>query len=636
MRVVGALAVAIVLLDVAPAGAETREVDCAQLRSAVEGASGAETVVLDGMCDAADLGGSGIAIPAGTSMTLRGAAGTVSGIDGTAISGALLRSTEAGPITVEGLTFRNAGAAGAVRLRAQRVAIVADRFISNAGTEAWGAGLFVQTTGGGCPGVGGPAAIALESSAFLGNTLTHDGEAAMGAGAYLQNTCPGAGTTIEGNIFEGNVLRAENAEDAAGAGLFVGAEGVVPAPVTQRGNLFARNRVEDFVGPHSYTGGRFGGGGEWLEGASLSSVADRFTANAVQGSLGAHASGGAGLGLASAPGALESLQTVTCGHGAPAQATLEDDVLDANSIAGGTAHGADGAGVEIGCGEAGGALSLLDSTVTANSSSGGGAAGVAGGATAALTLANTILAWNGGSDIGGFSGSISSAYSDACLAGGSAPVAGDHNICAQPALAGVDETALSPTREAGSNALVPPGLTTDFDGQPRIAGGTLQATCKEGIVQISPPVVDIGATEYAEPLLRPLQVVCARPFTRSAFAFPSVAVRRGGVVLLTFRDLRKGTVVVEARSRFHEPARRRGRRRTLRAGRTVKLFYGQASRAGQLPSPLLLRVSPTARALHALRRRRRLTVSLSITYAADRLYPTTQSGTVTVALRPRG
>ena len=635
-RLAAVLLAAVVLPGAAEAGAETREVGCAQLRGAVEGASGAETVVLHGMCHAADLGGSGIAIPAGTSMTLRGAAGTVSGIDGTAIAGALLSSTEAGPVSIEGLTFQNAGAAGAVRLRAQRVAIVGDSFLSNAGTEAWGGGLFVQTTGSGCPGAGGPAAIALESSTFRGNTLTHDGETAMGAGAYLQDTCPGAGATIEGNVFEGNVLRAENAEDAAGAGLFAGAEGVMPAPVTQRGNLFARNRVEDLVAPHFYTGGRFGGGGEWLEGMSLSSVGDRFTANTVQGSLGAHPSGGAGLGLASGPGALESLQTVTCGHGAPASATLEDDVLDANSIAGGTAQGADGAGVEIGCGEAGGALSLLDSTVTANSSPAGGAAGGAGGATAVLTLANTILAWNDGPDIGGFGGSISSAYSDVCQAGGSAPVAGDHDVCVQPALSGVDETALSPTREAGSNALVPPDLTTDFHGQPRIAGGTLQATCREGVVQIAPPIVDIGADEYPEPLLRALHVECARPFTRSAFTFPAVAVRRDGALLLTFRGLRKGTVVVEARTRFNERPVRRAHRRTRGPGRTVKLFYGRASRTGQLPSPMLLRLSPTARALHALRRRRRLTVSLSVTYAADRLYPATQSRTITVRLRPRG
>jgi len=621
------------------ARAGTLEVDCAHLRGAVEAASATQTIVLDGMCGKSELGETGIAIPAGANLTLRGAPSTDSGIDGAGMSGALLISVEAGALAIEGLTFENAAPAGAVRLRAGRVAIVGDRFVANSSDEPWGAGLFVQATGPACPGAGGRPAISLLSSVFRGNTLTHDGEAAMGAGAYLADMCPGAGDAIEDDVFEGNLLRASNAEQAAGGGLFLGAEGVAPAAVAQSGNVFTGNRVEDLLAPHSYTGGRFGGGGEWLEGASLLSVRDRFSQNTVEGSVGLHPSGGAGLGVASGVGALESLQTVTCGHGALGSATLEDDAIYGNSITGATAAGADGAGVEIGCGEAGGQLSLLDSTVTANSSPAGGVAGVAGGPAATLTLANTILAWNTGLDFGDFGGSLSASHSDVCVAGGSAPFAGDHNLCADPQLAGglanVAETALSPTREAGSNALVPAGLESDYYGQPRIAGGVFEGTCKEGVVEVAPPVVDIGAAEAQEALIRPLRVACPRPFTRSAFAFPAVRVRPGGVLLLTFSGLGKGTVLAQAHVVRPRPARRRASGHGRRARPAVPAFYGQAARAGRLPSTLLLRVRPTARALRALRSRRRLTISLSVTYAADRLFPATQSRTIAVTLRRR-
>lgn len=623
--------------------AGTLEVDCAHLRGAVEAASGTQTIVLDGMCGKTELGEAGVAIPAGANLTLRGAPGTDSGIDGAGMSGALLSSGEAGALAIEGLTFENAAPAGAVRLRAGRVAIVGDHFIADSSNEAWGAGLFVQTTGAACPGAGGGPAISLLSSVFRGNTLTYVGETAMGAGAYLADMCPGAGDTIEDNVFEGNLLRASNAEQAAGGGLFLGAEGAAPAPIAQSGNVFTGNRVEDLLAPHSYTGGRFSGGGEWLEGASLLSVRDRFSQNTVEGSTGLRPSGGAGLGVASGVGALESLQTVTCGHGAPGSATLEDDVIDGNSIAGATAGGADGAGVEIGCGESGGALSLLDSTATANASPVGGVAGVAGGPAATLTLANTILAWNTGLDFGGFGGSPTANHSDVCVAGGSAPVAGDHNLCADPRLAGsggglanVAQTAASPTREAGSNALVPAGLETDYYGQPRIAGGIFQATCTEGVVQIAPPVVDIGAVEAQEALIRPLHVECLHPFRRSAFTFPRVRVRPGGVLLLAFRGLSKGTVLAQAHVVRPRSARRgpsgHGRRHARPA---VPSFYGQTGRSGQLPSTLLLRVRPTSRALRALRSRRRLTIALSVTYAADRLFPATQSRTIAVTLRRR-
>jgi hypothetical protein len=56
----------------------------------------------------------------------------------------------------------------------------------------------------------------------------------------------------------------------------------------------------------------------------------------------------------------------------------------------------------------------------------------------------------------------------------------------------VHESAASPTLEAGSNALIPSGLTTDVFGAQRILGPVLCG--------VSPPaVVDMGAAEYAYP-----------------------------------------------------------------------------------------------------------------------------------------
>jgi hypothetical protein len=135
-------------------------------------------------------------------------------------------------------------------------------------------------------------------------------------------------------------------------------------------------------------------------------------------------------------------------------------------------------------------LTLINSTVSGNSAP-GGAAGLDGESTDVLTLENSIVygdTGTGSSEIGGFGGGVTASHSDVCS--GTAPYAGAANICADPKLAGVatgdvHETASSPTIDAGSSALVPSGITTDFYGQTRIVA-TKQAT----------PVVDIGAAEW--------------------------------------------------------------------------------------------------------------------------------------------
>jgi hypothetical protein len=186
-----------------------------------------------------------------------------------------------------------------------------------------------------------------------------------------------------------------------------------------------------------------------------------------------------------------------CPTGPPSStvsATLTNLVAAANTIGAPSSGGSvEGAGVYAGCealqGTGGFHLTLINSTVTGNSGP-GGAAGIDGENTDTLTLQNSIVNGDtgaGSSEIGGFGGGITATYSDVC--NGTAPFAGAGNICADPKLAGiasgdVHETAASPTIDAGSNALVPSGVSTDFYGQNRIVG-TKQAA----------GIVDIGAAE---------------------------------------------------------------------------------------------------------------------------------------------
>ena len=182
--------------------------------------------------------------------------------------------------------------------------------------------------------------------------------------------------------------------------------------------------------------------------------------------------------------------------------TLSNAVVAGNTLISGPS--ANGAGIYVGfvCAVAYTSLQLNDSTVAGNAISGasGPVAGISGGPRDVLSLANTIVAGDsGGAELGGFNklAGVSAAFSDVCS--GASPFAGAGNICADPRLVGpgpgsgdVHETAASPTLEAGSNALIPSGLTTDAFGGARIAGPI-------GCPGNRSPVVDIGAAEFTYP-----------------------------------------------------------------------------------------------------------------------------------------
>src|ERR1019366_221054 len=69
-------------------------------------------IVLDGLCDATNLGSStGVTLPAGSNFSIEGKPGTTSGFDGAGATGPLLgnlASTEAGAMTLSHLTFQHA------------------------------------------------------------------------------------------------------------------------------------------------------------------------------------------------------------------------------------------------------------------------------------------------------------------------------------------------------------------------------------------------------------------------------------------------------------------------------------------------------------------------------------------------
>jgi hypothetical protein len=410
-------------------------------------------------------------------------------------------------------------------------------------------------------------------------------------------------------------------------------------PVTQRGNVFDSNVITSTSGEAD-----FGGGGEWLEGASATSVGDRFSRNSIPGSGPGKWSWGGGAGI---------LQT-ECNKVSPTENTLENAVVTGNSIGTGSGGGLGGAGLYVGCSPSPthpNHLGLLDSTVTDNTAPAGGVAGVAGNPGDQLALANTIVAGDvGGAELGGFNGpggSLSAVFSDVCAPGTAAPLAGEGNICAAPRLADegnpasfdVHETGESPTIDMGRNALVPAGLATDYFGAPRAQSGTVFTAC--GASLAAPAIVDMGAAEAAPGTrVRALSGECnahlpAHPLQVSAFAFPSISTGVRGVLTLTFGLLKAGKLKVKATFKRTRTVLTRVKGHRRRTHRTETLKYGEASAAvtpplGAAATRLRVKLKPTSQALKLLARVKRLRVLLAITYTQQGLLPAVQSRTITV------
>jgi hypothetical protein len=522
------------------ASASTFEVGCGELQNEMETVAGlanhgkGEVIVLNGLCDAENLGKtSGVTIPAGADFTLEGKPGTTSGFGGEGVKSSMLQSEpghEVGSLTIANLVFEHANVttpvAAALTLIASQLTLTGDTFSEDTDTEGQGGAVDIEISPDNCPSAGSTA-LAITDSTFREDKLVSTSERGEGGALWVQQDCPAANSVLQGDVFEGNTLEgsASSLRDMGGAVWMVTNASEAVSALRQSADVFASNRILATGGK-----GNYGGGGEWLEGISLTSVGDRYSGNSIPGTTGAGQwSWGAGL----------SLLNSVCNPKTATKSTLENAVVAGNSIGAGDAADLGGAGIYVGCAVSEGTpneLELQDSTVTENTTPAGGVAGIDGGPSDQMTLENSIVAGDvGGSETSGFTGaggSLTASYSDVC--GGTSPLGGPGNICANPLLADngnpssadVHETASSPTIDAGSNALVPSGLSTDAFGDPRILAG------HQGCNGEGPKVVDMGAYEFP-PSLAPIPA-CAPGAVKPVpglTQFVSIKVTSKGVAL---------------------------------------------------------------------------------------------------------
>jgi hypothetical protein len=531
LRARALLALVVVLLSLgvmtSAASAASLTTDCSGLQNALDNANTGDTVVLTELC-----AGQNFDYTGNQSFTLEGQAGSTAGFNGGAGGRPLSFFSASSPtsITLQNLVFENGSqpsTGGAVAFQGEySVTLDHDTFTNNQTTPGPGGAVDVETTtpsatvtltndsftnnqAPGGAGLGGAVNIAIFGSS---GTVTLDGDtftgnqAGVGGGAVevtqgatsgsltvsnstFQNNTANTDTggaldlcecggpvpvAVSHNTFSGNKVVGGGCGCGLGGGaMFLDNSSGGNAALTQTGNTFSGN---------SLTGGTgdVNGGAESASGFTLSSTGDLFTGNSVQAPASGQVSQGAALSLEN-----------DCSSPIP-QHTLTNAAIGGNSIGdGGVAASAQGA-LNIHCilGTTDSNSLLLRSTTISGNTGGGGTAGIWGDADSQATLQNSILNGNSdGGNLGGFpGGSTTATYTNLC--NGSSPFTGTGNICADPKLVGassgdVHETFSSPTVDAGSNALVPNGLSTDVYGanriQPRLAGGTA--------------TVDIGAAE---------------------------------------------------------------------------------------------------------------------------------------------
>jgi hypothetical protein len=456
---------------------------CPGLQSALDQAANGDTITLNQLCTVDNSGlsnGQFNLSPASNpqSYTLVGAPGSGAGFDGTRVGDRVLIGANAPQhdvLTLRNLIFQNSTSTtvpggGAIAFGGDySVTLDHDTFTNNQTTNDWSGGAVEfdnQTTND---------SLTVTHSTFIGNTAQNLG------GAIDVETFGGAiPVSLSDNVFTNNQVDGCGGTcELDGGAVSIYNLGPGSAAVTQSGNSFTGNSIIN-------GGGDVNGGAESLIGATLISTGDIFTGNSLQAPVSGQVSKGAALGIEH-----------DCTAANP-QETATNLALTGNSIAdGGTAANADGA-LSVSCipgfgGSNPSSLQLNGSTISGNLG-GGGTAGVWGEPGDHLTLQNSILNGDsGGAELTGFnSGGGSTTATNTDLCNGTSPFTGTANICANPMLAGassgdVHETYSSPTVDAGSNALVPNGLTTDVYGasriQPRLAGGT--ATVDMGAAELS-------------------------------------------------------------------------------------------------------------------------------------------------------
>lgn len=457
---------------------------------------------------------------------------------------------------------------------------------------------------------GGSSPILIARNLFGGTGIFDGNSAADAAGAVSISASHAQPVTIDGNTFQSNRITGSgvSTQDRVGAGLVLAVHANDSSfQVEQSGNRFINNWIDATERPPN-TGLKAGGAGEWISGAVVHSTGDVFQGNNVAVADGAPPEGGA-LGVLGLPPLAAGLPA------SPGVFVGEDDLFIGNTVAAGGWGGAIYVGGQVytcqaGC--PGSSLTLDDSTVTGNRVAAGiGSEGGAlwGSANDSAAVANSIVFGNGAGagqpEIFGFA-PPSVRFSDACTVPGSgAPLAGTGNICSDPLLdPSGKETADSPTIDAGSNALVPPGLITALGGAPRISTG--RRSCS-GLL---PAVVDMGAYEASigpRPSCPPPIPLRLGSVKASSSAINMVLLCTGaqecrGIASLRTVERRRGHRVRSLVSRRH-----RVRRVTVTVGRKR---FDVAGGAWKFRVPL----NRTGRRL--LRRFHQVPVRLSVTVTA--------------------
>jgi hypothetical protein len=598
LGVMGRLLVAVAVafaLTVSPASAANR-VSCGRLAAALENAEAGEVITLK---DPVRCGGPFPYMLPAVPVTLKGVPGA--GFKGGHT--AQLAGTTASA-TIEGLTFEGANntgsGGGALSVNAaggaQSFTLAKDSFTNDVAGGGEGGGALIDTPGGAVTitestftgdsahGDGGGLAILAASATLSGDTFSSDSAGADGHGGGLMLQAEtvtlsgslfnndtatdagggaqistlaggGVGATLSGDTFTDNSVADPAAANSGsegylGGGLALLGAGAEPTSAVQSGDTFDSNSVSFKPAARSAMGA-----GEAISRVALQSTGDHFTSNTLQSpdeasneEMNQVFGRGAGLSLAACPSGAAEAPT-----GAPLTSTLVDAVVAGNTLISGPSAAGAGIYAGFGCAAANTALQLEDSTVAGNvvASGDGPIAGIGGGPNDVLSLANTILADDsGGAELGGFMSpaGISAAYSDVCSEG--APLGGAGNICADPRLvspgpgsADVHETGVSPTLGAGSNALIPGGLTTDAFGEPRIAGPFSCAATPT-------PIVDIGADELAYP---PISCPLARrTAARSNFVFMPMLLG----LTQSARTWREGKLLAHVSSASRKPKKK--------------------------------------------------------------------------------
>ncbi len=352
--------------------------------------------------------------------------------------------------------------------------------------------------GGGAAGLGGAVfnegALTVLRSTFAANLAlggnggsgSGGGGGGMGGDAVDSNGGPPNGGAA-GNIFTAFAGNGGFGGGGGGGGGLMGH----PGPGGAGGFGGGGGAPVDANPPAGGGAGGFGGGGG--AGAVFSTIgpsgaggfgAGGGTGSSLPPSSGQHGGGGAGMG-----GAVFNFG---------GSVTVVDSTFTANTAQGGTSFQS-GSGLGGAIFSRNGSVALSDSTLSGNAADqGGGLYALGDGASVAVVANNTVLARTaGGTD-----------FEANAINGGASSVGGSGDLVQSPGAAGGQLTAAltgidprlgalqsnggptptllplpgSPVLDAGVTAAVPPGLSTDQRGLPRVVGGAVDI----GAVELQP------------------------------------------------------------------------------------------------------------------------------------------------------